>query len=1011
MQYIIIPLICGSLFAVSAEKTTVIQGWRHLPEKNETGELVCSSPTVQRIKTTRKNPLFIFRVAPIQNCMEGMEIKIAMRTSGHGRIKGGYHGYTKTNQYLGSEYSAPVEIRSDEKKHIVFNMKISELKYGFPFMIRPIICVEKNSDIEFQDVTIGTYIPQKRPELVRPMVHYFENLIVKKNDFELRYMASEKKIYVRKLALPYADRVMEVVKAEFVIKSDGKEWKYPFVFEGGVIENVSFPLPKELNEEFTVSVDYISNKGQVIVSGNGYTWQRAIDLTTGRYLSPHDGTIKNSQFKEWVKEYKLGQSKFTARGFPFEKMDLTKLPKNDLPGFKVPEITGRKLSVLGRGFEFSGSGLPQKIDITQNEPTVGEATEQILSEKMEFVLDGKPFAADQEATFKKIDDAVLIEGNVHEGKMLLKISGRLESDGCIRTNIRFTPDPTKKIKKLSLRIPLKKEQATLYHDISDVSYRRIDRSKQGTILGGFGGHAGGLPNKKIRDDIVWQSTDSERQTENSFQPMVWLGNEDRGLCWFADCDNDWFVGPEYPALEIARENNQTVLYVNFINGEAKDYSHSLSWEIGILPTPVKPMFEHWRATIFPRWMFYQKDFYDRLTNLRKIRIIGAGHPLFNNGMFSIAVKDLEETKKVYAEMADGHLSTNMEYICSDLINMNVPELAKYFSEWGANLPDDKVRSVYYEDSKLYDYGSAVGIAMNRNSGSYLKYRLWEIDRKLGQIKNFSFYEDNMHLRPKFDPEQKAGFIDKKGAIHKNYGIWALREYYKNIAAIYRAHDNDNLSGAHSSGSMLIPAFSYCSFFLDGEQPGRYDYNSDGLDYVDKWKDTDYIRTISMGRQFGINTVMLCQMYFKSPDEQEMIRHTRAFLAIMLPHDIGIYDGTALTNRKSIREWQKIINDMNFLDNPPRFYPYWAKGENKVFEHSSPDLLVTVWKQKKQCLVMLSNLGEENNFRVKLDWKKLDLSENATATDPETGNAAAIKDHTLECHVKRHDFRVFAIKNK
>jgi hypothetical protein len=116
----------------------------------------------------------------------------------------------------------------------------------------------------------------------------------------------------------------------------------------------------------------------------------------------------------------------------------------------------------------------------------------------------------------------------------------------------------------------------------------------------------------------------------------------------------------------------------------------------------------------------------------------------------------------------------------------------------------------------------------------------------------------------------------------------------------------------------------------------------------------------------------------------------------------------MKNRQPVKAWHKIINDLDFYHHPPRLYPYWAKGNYKVTSHEHPDLLVTVWKQSNQALMMLSNLGEKENFTIDLDMEKLGLSI-VSAKELEYEDNIQIERNRISTTVPRHDYRLILLK--
>ena len=417
-----------------------------------------------------------------------------------------------------------------------------------------------------------------------------------------------------------------------------------------------------------------------------------------------------------------------------------------------------------------------------------------------------------------------------------------------------------------------------------------------------------------------------------------------------------------------------------------------------------------RGTIFPRWATLDKKFYKQLTNVKKIQMVGAGDPKFTAGSCAILPKDGNITSQLYAAAKDDKNSTFMEYYCSDYMSWAMPEFAMYFGEWAGQITSTKFRapSNWFKPYRGFDFVHASWIACRRIVPSYLQYRLWCIDQKFKCSPRLSFYEDNIHLREFFDPAFEFGYRTKDGNPRIQFDIWSLRDYYRKIAQIYRNHNIENQSGAHASAAMMIPALTYCPYFIDGEQPGRY-ATGPNRDYVDGWKDLDYFRGHILGREFGIRTIILSEIVYKGKTTLEDICQTRAFLAVMLPHDVAIWDG-AMKNRTPVKAWHKIINDLNFFKENPRLYPYWATGKYKVTEHNDKDLLITVYRQKNSALAVISNFGNKRNVKFKLNTQNLQLSPK-TAIDMENKkqNNIAFDGQNVSLEIPRHDYKVVLFK--
>lgn len=388
------------------------------------------------------------------------------------------------------------------------------------------------------------------------------------------------------------------------------------------------------------------------------------------------------------------------------------------------------------------------------------------------------------------------------------------------------------------------------------------------------------------------------------------------------------------------------------------------------------------------------------------QMVGAGDPHFTAGSCAILPQDTERTRKMYEAVKDDKASGFMEYYCSDYMDWAMPEFAMYFGEWAGRISGTKFRSPsnWFKPYRGFDFAHSSWIACRRIVPSYLKYRLWCIDQKFKSSPVLAFYEDNIHLRDFFDPAMGYGYRSADGTPQVQFDLWSLREYYRAIAEIYRKHGVENHAGAHASAAMLIPALTYCTYFIDGEQPGRYATSPD-RDYVDAWKDVDYLRAHVLGRQFGIRTIFLAEITYRGKSAAEDTKQTRAWLAVMLPHDIALWDGS-LKERTPVKAWHKIINDLDFFNNNPRLYPYWATGKYKVAEHTDKDLFVTIYRQNKRALAVISNFGESRKVEFKLNSNNLQLHPQV-AMDMENParKDIAFDGSNVSLEIPRHDYRI------
>ena len=992
--------------ANAADPKGVVDGWDFRPVKNVAATV---KDKVVRVKFNTPGKIMPNRFRSIP-CQTGAKVKLKLTVMGQGKFNMGCHAYNRRNMWLTATRGKAVELTPGKLETFEFNMIIPAGKKGEVKAIRPFMEFSGTADLVFSkfEYTIQEPDQPKNEQAVGgKFPPFFERVNRGIGDFPVRVLPSFNCIALDFVEKPFISNAMDIaaLKVCFVENKTNKVIAEKcFAFNKGAIQDAIIKLPGNLAGEYRITGEYLDKNNKIICRGSGYSFVMFTDLNSGWYVVA--GIKRNAHLKNIVKPYMIGQKVFYFGKYPFQEFEV-KLSDKPLPGFQHPKAENNKVSVLGRTYHFSKNGLPCQIDVMQNEPTVGNRWEKLLAAPMTLQLDGKKINSSAPDSIKSSSTAAEVQNTLNN---IFDVSSVIEQDGVIKLTLKLKKGVKIAAENLRIQVPLKSSQATLYHDMTDLTYRRIDRTKRNASAGNFGGHAGFIPQKKISGNIVWQSIDCDRTLPGSFNAMVWLGNEDRGFCCFADSGKDFLVDADRSCFTIERHGDQVLLNINLVNRKKALLPENASWTIGLLATPVKQMRDTDRGTIFPRWATLDKKFYKNLKNLRMFQMVGAGDPHFTAGSCSILPQNSERTRKMYEAVKDGKASGFMEYYCSDYMNLAMPEMAMYFGEWAGRITSIKTRqpSNWFKPYRGFDFAHASWIACRRIVPSYLKYRLWCIDQKFKSSPNLSFYEDNIHLRKFFDPAMNYGYRTADGTPRIQFDIWSLRDYYRSIAEIYRKHGVENHAGAHASAAMLIPALTYCTYFIDGEQPGRYATSPD-RDYVDAWKDVDYLRAHVLGRQFGIRTIFLAEITYRGKSAAEDTKQTRAWLAVMLPHDIALWDGS-LKERTPVKAWHKIINDLDFFNNNPRLYPYWATGKYKVAEHNDKDLFVTIYRQNNRALAVISNFGESRKVEFKLNCKNLQLDlKNAVDMENPDKNDITFDGNKVSLTIPRHDYRIVLFK--
>jgi hypothetical protein len=129
----------------------------------------------------------------------------------------------------------------------------------------------------------------------------------------------------------------------------------------------------------------------------------------------------------------------------------------------------------------------------------------------------------------------------------------------VRADLRLLPKTDKvTVERLDLEIPLRRERARYLHTWPE--------------QWGSSGNSGALPAAGYRGPL---------------KTFVWLGDERRGLAWFAESDRGFAAAPGADVLDIRPAGGAVVMRVRVIS-KPTTIDRPLEYTFGFQATPVKP---------------------------------------------------------------------------------------------------------------------------------------------------------------------------------------------------------------------------------------------------------------------------------------------------------------------------------------------------------------------------------------------------------------------------------------
>ncbi|MBS3764298.1 MAG: hypothetical protein KGZ25_13455, partial [Planctomycetes bacterium] len=269
---------------------------------------------------------------------------------------------------------------------------------------------------------------------------------------------------------------------------------------------------------------------------------------------------------------------FERRHFVWEENQLG-ITKNVYPPFEPIKVNEDELGVVMRRYKVDGLGFWKSVRAKGNETPFRE----ILAAPIALEInDGKVFEGNGKFT-KTAAHEVVYEGTAQHPAVSINSRCITEYDGCMRVELTLEPaQEGQELENLSLRIPIKNEMAPLWHTVKT----RIRGNPAGRAPRGTG--------------KVWDSRRFRAGAmPGNFLPYIWLGAEERGICWFADNERGWVLDRENkdPCLTLEQKNGVLSLRVHLVQKPVvlKDKRRIV---FGIMASPGKPMPENWRKVLF-----------------------------------------------------------------------------------------------------------------------------------------------------------------------------------------------------------------------------------------------------------------------------------------------------------------------------------------------------------------------------------------------------------------------------
>jgi len=428
-------------------------------------------------------------------------------------------------------------------------------------------------------------------------------------------------------------------------------------------------------------------------------------------------------------------------------------------------------------------------------------------------------------------------------------------------------------------------------------------------------------------------------------PFVWLGDNDRGLFWFAENDAAWANGQAENAIEIVRQGQEIVLRLNLLN---KGDKLPADWKLvfGLQATPVKPVPKDWR-----KWRMTGVLAGDKVRTRQNVQIVwpqankqdslaAFGWPeAADPATFTTAMKALHDRKLLA-----------VPYLCLTWVTDSTPEWQFFRPRWDMG----------GRDGSIPDAGWKHQFALvSPNGAGYQDFIMYRTKQFVDRYGIDGSYHDQTH--PYFSNAVPTGVgYMRDGKPQQGTPILGYRELYRRNYAFFKGLRKPTFLQAHMSGKVNIAVLAYEDSYLDGEH--FRDVVKDS--YLDVMT-LDSFRCEYMGRQWGIMPFFLPEF---SAENAAKVEPTRGMMGLLMIHDVNVWP--IWCNGKVIDEAFKALDDFGWVD--ATFIPYFDPKPPAATDLK--DVYASAYKRSDGSgLLVVANLGhEERQGAVKVDLARLGL---------------------------------------
>lgn len=560
------------------------------------------------------------------------------------------------------------------------------------------------------------------------------------------------------------------------------------------------------------------------------------------------------------------------------------------------------------------------------------------------------------------------------GTLCLDAQIEVEFDGMVRFDWRIASAEPLIVDRLTVELPLCADSVRLFYQWRG-KYNCGDDREMGVL----------------RRGTTWKG----------FRPYVWLGDEERGLAWFAESDHCWLNANPDRVIEIARDGERVTLRLHLVSKPVRLVTgaqvatdrrplevDALRYTFGLQATPVKPVeTDAWDTRCFclqqnspgvGGQLRLPPALLDRLDRAGVRTVVVFEH--WTDWEAHYVSPHKRALRAIVRRCHERGMQVLLYF--GFLLSEHAPEFPA-LGETAVVRPKTGWSVFSYPPQPVQ---VAWRVCQNSAWQDFVPHGVAHVMDEFGV--DGVYLDGTSHAYACRNLAHGCGALRPDGSVAPTFPIFAVRSAMRRLYHAVRSRRMDGQVNTHNSADMVMPALGFSTGTWDGEQFAGLKAGTAAGSFLP----LDAFRTEFMGHQWGVPAELLC--YVGQPLE------FRQAWALSILHDVPVRamlgpDPSDLDLNAAI--WRAMDD---FGRKQARFLGYWRNRDEVRTTPNGAFASVYIHPANGRMLAV-SNLAQEaRTVRVRLpglergDW---------TAVDALTGAPCTRRGRVIELRLGPLDF--------